>query len=597
MKAGNVVIGALALIGILGDCAAATKPLSPLESVAQKFGPPVMFVPKPAVPPVIDGRLGDEAWKAAKGIQLGYAFGGWAKPTQATVARVVADEDAIYISVSCRESRSMKVVGRNDLSRRNRGDTVEIFLDPQHNGKFRYYKRFHNYYHVIIGPDGTTFHRGGPKYAGWRATIAAKTSGDDEGWDVEVAIPMKDLGLTPATIPDVWGLNVCRQRPELGVELPKAARVKGRARFHPPIRPLDEPEKCHQGEYSAWAPTYDDYSYPNAMPFHHPEYFGHAVLEVGKKKTARPKKVFDIIYKSKFDEGVIGPWLVWRPGNPKDKPSLVDESFRGVGKSLTFPPGGPHSMLLNMPLKDLEHATLIMTFRMTKNGRLYYYGRAPDNWQCGAHRHDVFMTKEEAAMRKATVRAGYSLFPPLNVYHTHADFLAWKPLGRLWKAPGDWALMSGYFSEPSIGSILWPGTDWCILRTRVGLFRRFHGRNRGQALVPRDQNYPGGFTFAPGGTPIRISDIVIFRGHDVEPPERVAGVKVRREAGKLTLTWDRAKDNTLAAYYKVYAGTKLVAETHRLSATLDAANVGGAPLTIVAYDLYDDASQPSKAAK
>jgi hypothetical protein len=570
-----------------------------LEEVRTSFGPPVMKVAKPEAPPAIDGKLGDAAWAAAEPVTLGYVFGGWARPTQKTVARVLADEKAIYFAVRCWEAHpeQMRIVKRSDLSLRNRGDTVEFFLDPQHHGIFRYYKRFHNYYHVIVGPDGTTFHRGGPEYGKWNATVTAKAGRFEDGWTVEVAIPMDDLGLTTETVPDVWGLNICRQRPELGVELPKAARAGGRARFHPPIRPLDEPDKLRQGEYSAWAPTYDDYSYPNAMPFHHPEYFGHAVLEVGKRKTPRPESVFELVYKSEFDSGKTGPWLVWRPGNPEDKPSLLDESFRGKGKSLTYPDGGSHSMRLNMPLKDLEHVTMIMTFRMTKNGRLYYYGRAPDNWQCGAHRHDVFLTQEAAAKRKATERAGYSLFPPLNVYHTHADFLAWKPLGRLWEAPDDWALMSGYFSEPSIGSVLWPGEDWCILRTRLGLFRRYHGRKQGQALVPRDQDYPGGLTFAPGANPVRISDLVIFRGFDVEPPDRVTGVKLAREEGKLRLSWDRAKDNTLAAYYKVYADERLVSETHRLSATLDAAKVGGKPLTVVACDLYENASEPSEPAK
>ena len=579
--------------------AAAPGPASPFEQVKQQFGAPVMLVPKPPDPPVIDGVLDDAAWNAAKTVTLGYVFGGWQLPTQKTVARVLADEKAVYFAIRCDEAHpdQMKAVGRDNLSRRNVGDTVELFLDPHHRGIFRYYKRFHNYYHVIVGPDGATFHRGGPTYANWRANIVAKTVRDKTGWSVEVAVPMKDLGLTRATIPDVWGLNICRQRPELGVELPKAARAGGRARFHPGMRPLDEPDKFRDGEYSAWAPTYDDYSYNNSMPFHHPEYFGHAVLAVAAKKTPRPKKVFEIVYKSRFDDGVIGPWLVWRPGNPEDKPGLVDESFRGPGKSLTFPAGGSHSMRLNMPLKDLEHVTMIMTFRMTKNGRLYYYGRAPDNWQCGAHRHDVFMTKEAAAKRKATKHGGYSQFPPMNIYHTHADFMAWKPMGRLWQAPGDWALMSGHFSEPSIGSVMMPGEDWCILRTRLGLFRRHAGRNKGQRLCPRDREFTGGLTFAPGANPVRISDLVIFRGADVQPPEQVTGVKLKRDGQKLRLSWNRAKDNTLAAYYKVYAGGTQVAETHRLSATLDAAKTGTEPLTVVAYDLYDNASKPSKLAK
>lgn len=202
------------------------------------------------------------------------------------------------------------------------------------------------------------------------------------------------------------------------------------------------------------------------------------------------------------------------------------------------------------------------------------------------------MTQQAADERAAIQSAGYSLYPPLNVYHTHADFLAWKPLGRRWKAPGDWALMSGYFSEPSIGSVISPGTDWCILRTRLGLFRCYHGPDQGQRLVPRKQGYPGGLTFAPGNSQLLLGDVVIFRGFDVEPPSRVAGLTARRDGDKVTVTWRLAADNTLTAYYRVYVGERVAAETHQLSVTLDAEKAPGS-LRVTACDLYGNESAPS----
>jgi hypothetical protein len=56
----------------------------------------------------------------------------------------------------------------------------------------------------------------------------------------------------------------------------------------------------------------------------------------------------------------------------------------------------------------------------------------------------------------------------------------------------------------------------------------------------------------------------------------------------------RARDNTLTAFYRIYAGKKLVAESVQLKARLKAAAVGEAPLTIVAVDLYGNVSAPSK---
>jgi hypothetical protein len=168
--------------------------------------------------------------------------------------------------------------------------------------------------------------------------------------------------------------------------------------------------------------------------------------------------------------------------------------------------------------------------------------------------------------------------------------MAWMPQGRLWKAPGSWAMMTGHFAEPSIGSLISPGKDWVILRTRLGQLRR----QRSQALVPPSQDYPQGLVFA-AGEPYLIDDIVIFRGADVEPPEPPGGASIQREGDEVVVSWQQAKDNTLAAYYRVYAGEALAAETHRLSVRLRAAEAAGRAVTIVAYDLYGNASKPAKA--
>ena len=580
-------------LGAAAGCAGQTSadPVT-LEPIRKAFGPPVMFVPKPAAAPVIDGTLDDAAWNAAKPVTLGFTFGGWQMPSQKTEARVLADEKAVYVAVKCWEAHpeQMVAVRHNDLSLRNRGDQVELFLDPLHEQKFIrvYFKRiFHSYYHVIVSPKGVVFGRGGPGYGKWTGNhkIAAKSGRFKGGWTVECAIPMADMQLTADTIPDVWGLNICRQRPERGA-------VSSRRGLQSHLVPVADPAKYRDGEYTAWAPTYDDYSYENSMPFHHPEYFGHAVLAVGAKKTARPKQVFEVLYRSEFDAGKTGPWFVWRRGGSgNERAVLIDESFRGVGKSLSAK-GTGGTLLLKTPLKDLQHVNLIMTVRMPKDGRMGYFGRAPDRKQCGAQRHDVFLTREAAAKRKAAKHGGDSLFPAPTMYHTHASMPAWKPIGRLWKAPGGWALMNGYFSEPTQGDVMWPGTDWVIVRTRLGLFRRYHGGHMGQALVPRSQGYPDGLTFSSSSGKLLISDLVIFRGSDVEPPEQVTGVRSVSMAGRETISWNRARDNTLTAYYKVYAGGKLVAETHRLSVTVLGTKVGAAPITVVAYDLYGNASQP-----
>ena len=405
-----------------------------------------------------------------------------------------------------------------------------------------------------------------------------------EGGRLRVAIPFAELGFDNGQIPRVWGLNINRQRPELGVVMPTI--TAGTTRYTPQVRPLDEPKKYRDGEYSGWAPTYSAYNYGDSRPFHHPHRFGHAVLDVGTVDVAPPPRLFEVIYRSDFDHGITSPFT---------NGTLRDESFRGPGRSYASQPDGTQTLYFQQPLEDLEDATLIMVFRLPKDGRLYHYARTPDGWKCGACRHEFFITPEAAAARKVD-HAGFALFPTLDLYDMHADKAAWKPWGRLWKGPGPWAMVTGYLSEPSESAVIHPGTDWTILRMRLGEFRRYAGRSPkapeipGQILVPRELDYPDGLVFFPAPGPLIISDLVIFRGADVEPPQRVAGIESKIERDLLLMNWQRAEDNTLTAYYRIYAGDQLLAETNRLEARLPVTDIKGRDVSIVAVDLYDNAS-------
>ena len=226
-------------------------------------------------------------------------------------------------------------------------------------------------------------------------------------------------------------------------------------------------------------------------------------------------------------------------------------------------------------------------------------GKAPDGIWCGAERYEFFLTPEEAALRtkfleeyhKEKYGAG-----PYALYDTHADMVRWKPCGGVRKGPGPWAMVEGYFAEPSGGQVRWPGKDWVAVRIRPALFRRAPGPKQGQRIVPLDQNYPDGLTLSANPRDgFRLAEVVIYRGLDTEPPAQVTGVKATRAGDVVDLSWDDARDNTWTAFYRIYADKKLLAETHRLSTKLKASAVGQTPLTVVAVDLYGNASKPSDA--
>jgi hypothetical protein len=589
-------IASLVVVSSLAGTALKGAERPALEPVEKKFGPPVLWVPGPKAPPVINGTLDDPCWKDARRVTLGFSTGAWWDvPTQKTEARVLADARGVYFAVRCFEAEPKRMVTKG-AARKGMvvgADAVEIFLDPD-----RWRKRY-DYFHMIVTPDGKVYRGRGLEPDAWKAAPTVKVGKFDRGWTVEAAVPLEALGLKAGAIPRVWGLNICRQRPELAADMPKAARDAGNKRFDPPMWKLDKPDDYRLAEYTCWAPTYADFCgwpfYSDSRPFHLSERFGHAVLEVGTQDVKPPARLFEVLFRADFDDGKVGPF--------KDA-ALADDNFRGPGKCLTFAKG-KNRIQFTRPLEDLDDVTILFTCKLDPQRlpvqHVSLTGRAPDGIWCGAERYEIFLPQEEAASRTKFLEEYHKKLygdGPFRLYDTHADMVRWKPCGGVRKGPGPWAMVEGFFAEPSGGQVRWPGKEWVIVRIRPGLFRRAPQPKQGQKLVPPSQNYPDGLTL--GASPrdgFRLDDVVIFRGTDTEPPERVRGVKLRRTGDDVEVSWERAKDNTLTAFYRIYAGKKLVAESHRLKATLKASAVGDAGLTVVAVDLYGNVGLPSVAAR
>ena len=231
---------------VLSSVAATSHAQAPdLTQVEKRSARPVLGVAKPKAAPAIDGKLDDACWNDARPVTLGYSIGAWwTAPSQKTEARVLADEQAIYFAVRCFEAEPERIVA-SGTARKGMvvgADTVEFFLDPGCQ------RKRHEYFHVIVTPDGSVY-RGTGLDAG-RLEGARHGQGrasSQRGWTVEAAVPLADLGLKAGAIPKVWGLNICRQRPELAYDMPKAARDAGNKRFDPPMWKLDEPTDVSPG--------------------------------------------------------------------------------------------------------------------------------------------------------------------------------------------------------------------------------------------------------------------------------------------------------------------------------------------------------------
>jgi hypothetical protein len=151
----------------------------------------------------IDGKPAEPAWQDAPSTDDFATVGGLALPTVKTTARLLYDDEYLYIAVHCEEPKRTKpLAGKGDIWR---DDEIEIYLDPE-NGR-KAYKQ------VIINAGGETLELARP---GSTITVGTRAKASLEpgvSWTIEAAIPFRGLGKVP--VPgESWGLNLCRYRPE-----------------------------------------------------------------------------------------------------------------------------------------------------------------------------------------------------------------------------------------------------------------------------------------------------------------------------------------------------------------------------------------------
>ena len=205
-----------------------------------------------ATPMTVDGRLDEPAWGEAPVADLALVDSGGA-PKQRTEARLLWDDDYLYVAFQCEDADIWGVTTERDQAIYEQ-EVVEVFLDADCDG--------HGYVEIEVSPlnavlDLFMLLRDGRRRGLWDwdsdgLLTAVVVDGDptrrgtpDRSWTVEMAIPMSDFMTAPHLPPrpgDVWHLNLYRiDRAEWG------------------------------DEYCAWSPT-------GAINNHVPERFGRLVF-------------------------------------------------------------------------------------------------------------------------------------------------------------------------------------------------------------------------------------------------------------------------------------------------------------------------------
>jgi hypothetical protein len=163
-------------------------------------------------PPVIDGDLDDPVWRRAEVLtdlaqqipNLG------ARPSEATEARVLYDDDALYVSFYVYES---------DPSARTRtmlryrwdpiwelDDVVSFSLDTFHDHRRGYVFSFN-----ALGTKQDSQVDNGGWLPNWDEVWDVRTRPQEDGWSAEVRIPLRVIRFPGGDAEQVWGFQIQRQ--------------------------------------------------------------------------------------------------------------------------------------------------------------------------------------------------------------------------------------------------------------------------------------------------------------------------------------------------------------------------------------------------
>jgi hypothetical protein len=157
--------------------------------------------------PRLDGILDDEAWALASPIsnftQRDPNEG--QPPTERTEVRIVYDDRALYVGVSCFMQEPGHMIA-NEMSRDFQSfaeDNFMVIIDTYHD--------LRNGFLFVTNPNGARYDalvtdEGNGVNSDWNGVWDVRTSITDQGWFAEIEIPFSTLRFTDA-VEQIWGVN------------------------------------------------------------------------------------------------------------------------------------------------------------------------------------------------------------------------------------------------------------------------------------------------------------------------------------------------------------------------------------------------------
>ena len=162
------------------------------------------------VAPRIDGRLDDAVWQGKP--RLGsFVLNDGAKPASAqTEVCITYDDRNLYLGVRAIEPNLKRLVTQASAAEASRvwnDDVLELFVDYNHDG--------YSYFHLGVTAAGIAAAQRGTTMSATDVDpgVTVATGRQADAWTLEIALPFSLIGAKPMA-GEVWGLNVCRCRPQ-----------------------------------------------------------------------------------------------------------------------------------------------------------------------------------------------------------------------------------------------------------------------------------------------------------------------------------------------------------------------------------------------
>ncbi|MCP2620236.1 carbohydrate binding family 9 domain-containing protein [Candidatus Aminicenantes bacterium AC-334-K16] len=171
----------------------------------------VFILPETGPSPIkLDGQLNEPWWAQAPplGALTMVEPDEGAPPTEETVIRILASAETLYFGIMCYDRRPGKIVSytmQRDAQLRGE-DHIKIVIDPFLNGRTGYV--------FAVNPNGARYDaliekEGEGENPQWDGIWEAAAHRSEEGWSVEIALPIKTLRFKEGV--DRWRFNVERR--------------------------------------------------------------------------------------------------------------------------------------------------------------------------------------------------------------------------------------------------------------------------------------------------------------------------------------------------------------------------------------------------